>query len=70
MAEQLERRTLNELREALQRSESRESELTEVLEEREAETQRRRQEEERQREARELQYYKALEAEREEVGCT
>ena len=33
----------------------------------EAETQRRRQEEERQREARELQYYKALEAER---GCT
>ena len=66
LAEQLEaeRRTSNELREALQRSEGRESELTEALKEGEAETQRQRQEEERQREARELQYYRALEAER------
>ena len=65
LAEQLEAecRTSNELHEALQRSEGRESELAEALEEREAETQRRRQEEERQREARELQYYRSLEAE-------
>ena len=67
VSEQLEaeRRTLNKLRKALQRSKGQESDLTEALEEREAETQQRRQEEERQRQARQLQYYRALEAERE-----
>ena len=48
LAEQLEaeRRTSDELREALQRSESRESERTEALEEKDAAAQRQRQEEE------------------------
>ena len=67
LTEQLEteRQTLNELREALERSEARESELTEALEEKGAELERYRAEEERRAETRELQYYRALENERE-----
>jgi len=67
LTEQLEteRQTLNELREALERSEARESELTEALEEKGAELERYRAEGERRAETRELQYYRALENERE-----
>ena len=60
-----ERRTSDELREALARSEGRESELTEALEREEAELERLRADEERREEARELRYYRALETERE-----
>ena len=67
LEEQLEeeRQTTNGLREALTRSEGRESELTEALEEKGAELVQLRVEEGRREEARELQYYRSLEAERE-----
>ena len=59
-----ERQTADGLREALTRSESRESELTYALEKEEG-LERLRVEEEQREEARELQYYRALELERE-----
>lgn len=65
LVEQLltERQTTNELREALSKSEGRESKLTETLEE-DAELERFRIEEKRWEEYHELQYYRAIENER------
>ena len=67
LAEQLEseRRAAAELHEALTRSEARESELTDSLGEKEAELERLSAEEKRREEARELQYFRTLQTERE-----